>query len=261
RMDLSFAQNFKLTAVPQNVGAGNSGANIDIKVSLLNATGDTIGRYNPSLLLNAGVDTNLYEGTYYLVAEGTGNANLIDYGSVGFYSMTGELNRVLPLQRFRLTGSASNGMHSLAWSYMANEEIGEFEVQHSDDGAKFEKLLAVQPAERNVTYRPLTSRKLFYRVKARTPDERTYYSNIISLQPGVDNKPVQVINSLVRNTLSINSTGQYRYQIIQQNGQLVQSGSLKTGLNTLDVQPTASGLMILRVYDGNQYWTEKLVTE
>ncbi|HEY0678717.1 MAG TPA: hypothetical protein VGD17_10550, partial [Chitinophagaceae bacterium] len=47
RMDLSFAQNFKLTAVPQNVGAGNSGANIDIKVSLLNATGDTIGRYNP----------------------------------------------------------------------------------------------------------------------------------------------------------------------------------------------------------------------
>src|SRR2546421_4226834 len=69
--------NFRLVAVPKNVGSGNSGADIDIRVSLLNNQADTIGRYNPSDLLNAGVDTNLTAGTYYLVAEGVANVNLI----------------------------------------------------------------------------------------------------------------------------------------------------------------------------------------
>ena len=91
RFTISNATNFRLNVVPTHVGGNNDGANIDIKVSLLNQQADTIGRYNPSDLLNAGVDSNINAGTYYLVVEGVANANLADYGSVGYFSLSGTL--------------------------------------------------------------------------------------------------------------------------------------------------------------------------
>src|SRR5690606_18087229 len=43
---------FKISAVPEHVGIGNDGANIDIRLCLLNSEGDTIGRFNPPSLLS-----------------------------------------------------------------------------------------------------------------------------------------------------------------------------------------------------------------
>ncbi|MEO6314491.1 MAG: hypothetical protein ABIU63_10750 [Chitinophagaceae bacterium] len=85
----------KLNVVPHNVGVGDDGANVDIKVTLLNGD-DSINSYNPSTLLNAGVDTNLNAGTYYLVVDGVGNIYHDDVGSVGLYTITGNIATVLP---------------------------------------------------------------------------------------------------------------------------------------------------------------------
>lgn len=256
---LPAAQNFRLTAIPQNVGTGNSGANVDIRITLLNSKADTIGRYNPSLLLNAGIDTNLNQGTYYLVAEGIDNANLRDYGSLGYYSLTGMLNSSLPVHRFRLTGSAANGVHALNWSYITDEPIQSFEVQVSEDGAHFDKLLSLQPVERSMHYKTLSGKKIFYRVRATTADERSYYSNIIALQAGSEGRPVQVMNTLVNTKLGVNSTGAYQYQLLFQNGQLLQQGMLKAGYNNIEVKTGAKGVLLLRIFDGDEYWTEKLI--
>jgi hypothetical protein len=260
RIFLPSDQNFKLTAVPQNVGAGNAGADMDIQVSLLDGNADTIGRYNPSLLLNAGIDTNLARGTYYLVTEGTGNANLGDYGSVGYYSLTGALNRVLPMQRFNLSGSNANGTHSLNWTYMTNEVISQFEVQSSQDGVRFEKLLTLQPSEHSMAYKPGFAGNIFYRVKAITPDERSYYSNVIALLP-LNGKPVQVMNTLVRKTLNINCTGQYDYRVLQTNGQLVKAGKLQAGYNSIGIETSVKGVLYLRIFNANEHWTERLVRQ
>ena len=81
KFTLAIPTNLRMSVIPQNVGSGNSGANVDIRVSLLNYKADTIGTYNPSDLLNAGVDSNLNSGNYYLVVEGVGNTYLNDYGS------------------------------------------------------------------------------------------------------------------------------------------------------------------------------------
>src|SRR6185295_19395597 len=102
---VAIATHFKLNAVPQNVGNSNAGANIDIKVSLLNSEGNELSRYKPSELLNAGIDTTLNAGIYYLVIEGVGNPNLEDYGSLGFYIISGSLAGTLPIQQLKLTGS------------------------------------------------------------------------------------------------------------------------------------------------------------
>lgn len=258
KLKLSYAQNFKLTAIPQNVGADNSGADVDIQISLLNGNGDTISRYNPSLLLNAGIDTNLIQGTYYIVAEGISNMYLGDYGSVGYYYLNGELNRVLPVERFKLTGSAANGVHALNWSYVTSVDISRFEVQSSDDGSHFDKLVTLTPAQRTMNYTPLSGKRVYYRIKGITADERSYYSNIISLQPG-QGKPVQVLNTFVKSTIGLNSTGQFSYQLFTENGQLVQSGKLQPGYNNISLDAAAKGLLLMRFFDGTQYWSEKLV--
>ncbi|MGB8190393.1 MAG: hypothetical protein WCF67_00680 [Chitinophagaceae bacterium] len=257
---LTKAQHLKVTAVPENVGAGNNGADVDIEMSLLNASGDTIGRYNPSLLLNAGIDTNLIQGTYYLVAEGVNNTNLQDYGSVGFYSLTGSVSSVPP-ERFRLTGCVANNVHALSWSYLTNDTISEFEMQVSEDGSSFEKLLQLKPWERNMNYTVLSDKKLFYRIRAVTPDESRYYSNVVSLQPGRAGKPVQVINTIARKSIGVNSAGQYQYQLMTQNGQLLQQGQLRIGYNSITVKQDVKGMLLMRVYDGRQFWSEKIISE
>ncbi len=53
---------FLLNAIPNNVGTGDNGANVDIKISLLDNVADTLGHYNPANLLDAGVDTILKSG-------------------------------------------------------------------------------------------------------------------------------------------------------------------------------------------------------
>lgn len=261
KLVLDYAQNFKLTAVPQSVGADNSGADVDIKVSLLNEQSDTIGHYNPSLLLNAGVDTNLDRGTYYIVAEGVDNAYLGDYGSVGYYSLSGELQRVLSVERFRLNGTASaSGVHSLNWNYTTNENIVRFEVQASEDGISFTSLLTLPPTQNSMNYTPLMRKKVLYRIRAVAPDERSYYSNVLALQPG-QGRPVQVINTVVNNTISVNSSGQYSYQLLQENGQLMQSGKLQTGYNNIHLRVAGQGLILMRIFDGTQSWSEKLIRQ
>jgi hypothetical protein len=111
-----------------------------------------------------------------------------------------------------------------------------------------------------MSYTPLSGKKVFYRIKGLTPDERAYYSNIIALQPG-QGKPVQVVNTFIKSMVAVNSTGQYNYQLLQENGQLLQSGKLQTGYNTITLQTGAKGLLLMRIFDGNQYWSEKLVRQ
>ena len=43
KFDLLATNNFRLSAIPQNVGSGNEGANVDIRVALLDQNADTIG--------------------------------------------------------------------------------------------------------------------------------------------------------------------------------------------------------------------------
>lgn len=258
-LKLTHAQNLKLTAIPQNVGAGNSGADVDIRISLLNEAGDTIGQYNPSLLLNAGVDTNLAQGTYYVVAEGIDNPNLGDYGSVGYYFVSGEVNSVLAAQRIKLSGNATSAEHVLSWQYTSTEEIKNFEVQVSKNGHDFEKLVLLNAADRTMSYNVVSDKKLFYRVRAIAPDERCFYSNVLPLQSGRKNNGAQVINTMVNGWIGVNSTGAYQYKLLQQNGQVLQQGQLSAGYNRIEVKEGNKGILMLTIYDSFNRWTTKLM--
>ncbi|HVF82189.1 MAG TPA: M57 family metalloprotease, partial [Flavisolibacter sp.] len=70
---------FTLSALPYSIDSGNTGANIDLAVELLNNTETVIGIYNPSAVLSTSVDTQLTAGVYYLHVHGKGNSYAPDY--------------------------------------------------------------------------------------------------------------------------------------------------------------------------------------
>ena len=116
------------------------------------------------------------------------------------------------------------------------------------------------PTQRSMSYSPLTSKPMFYRIRGIAPDDRSYYSNIISLQTG-QGRPVQLLNTLAKNNIAVNSTGKYEYQLLLQNGQILQRGRLQTGYNNISLGTGVKGLLLMRIFDGNQHWSEKLVLQ
>lgn len=253
----------QLDAVPENVGANNSGANIDIKLSLLNNKGDTIGQYNPADVVSAGVDTSLATGTYYVVVEGVGNAYLAASESLGFYTLTASTSSTLPIHHLVLSGSGNAGTLTMNWLYESDEAIKQNDIQYSTDGAHFETLATVGADNRTFSYKPLTSGTMYYRIRVVTVgDEKSYYSNIITMRDQSDEKsPVRVMNNIVTNAIAVNADGTYNYQLMDGTGRLLQRGTLAGGANQVAITTTQKGMLLLRVQGASQGWTWKLIKQ
>ena len=259
RFNITTSTNFRLNAIPLHVGNNNDGANIDIKVSLLNQSGDTVGRYNPSNLLNAGVDSNINAGTYYLVVEGVSNANLADYGSVGYYSLSGTLGHVLPVRHIAVTGQINNDVHHLNWSYTADEPVERAEIEYSKDGKKFITLSQLNADAMDFSWKPVDYSVAYYRVRVVTvADERAYYSKTIVLQDP-KNKPVSIVSNIVSDHINVYSGNNYTYQLLDESGRLLQKGQFSAGNNRIDGLKPRKGLLILRVQGNNELYTFRLI--
>ena len=253
--------NLKLKAIPQNVGSGNEGADVDIKVTLENASGQTLNSYNPGELLDAGIDTSLTDGTYYIVVDGVGNSNHSDYGSLGYYALAGSLAYVLPITNFKLKGAEKYGVHQLSWTYEADEPIKDFNIEASTDGRNFSSLTEINSSALQFSYQPIVKSTYQYRVKAVTAkDGKIYYSNIVSLRATADRNKVKILNTFVKNNLQLTSDGKYTYQLIDTDGRLLAQGILQNGYNSLPVN-SSKGLILLRWNDGTASHTEKLIKE
>lgn len=260
QFNLPATNNFRLSAIPQNVGSGNEGANVDIKVALLDQNADTIGRYNPADLLNVGIDTNLNSGTYYLVVDGVANANLSEYGSVGFYSLSASLLTILPVHRLVLTGRMTMDKHELHWNYFADEAIKEIHIESSVDGKHFNYLTRLDKDARSFSWIPLENEAVNYRVKLIVAsDERAYYSNIVVLRTPVAGKSVDIMNRIISDNINLNVDKNYQYQLLDEMGRVLQNGNLREGSNQIPVSRFKPGMMFLRLQYKSESYTEKLV--
>ncbi|MDI3318941.1 T9SS type A sorting domain-containing protein [Pinibacter soli] len=254
---------FNLTAVPQNVGANDEGANIDIKVALLNAKGDTLNRYNPSLLLNAGIDTTLDAGAYYLVVDGVSNVNHSEYGSLGYYTLIAKSSlATLPLHNLQLKGSNNNGIHQFTWAYEADERVSFLAMESSADGAIFTELTALATSARSFSYKPLTDGTLMYRIKAITANEqKTYYSNVVSIKQAGNNDGLKIWSNIITSSLKVTSSKAYNYQVVDLSGRVLAKGITTTGTTNIQLPATATGMLFFTWNDGTSQHSEKLIKQ
>jgi hypothetical protein len=263
---VTFTQNnhFNLTAIPQNVGANDEGANIDIKVALLNGKGDTLNRYNPSLLLNAGIDTTLNAGTYYLAVDGVSNVNHSEYGSLGFYTLTAKSSlATLPLHNLQLKGSNNNGTHQFTWTYEADEPVSFLAMESSTDGINFTQLTELSTTARSFSYMPITEGTLLYRIKAITAlEQKTYYSNVVSIkQTGNGDEGLKIWSNIVTSTLKVTCGKAYNYQIVDVSGRVIARGITSTGTANIQLPSTATGMLFFTWNDGTSQHSEKLIKQ
>jgi len=90
RFDLGQNGKFRIKATPYSVGPNNSGANLDIRITLHSTNGAVIANFDYKDSLHALIDTTLNAGTYFVSIDGSSNINSTnDYGSLGSYTLDG----------------------------------------------------------------------------------------------------------------------------------------------------------------------------
>jgi hypothetical protein len=253
---------FQLDATPYNVGTGNEGSNLDMQVTLYNASQSALNVYNPGTLLSSIVDTTLNAGTYYLKVEGKGNQYAPAYASLGSYSLLAGITagNPLPLRRLELRGLLNGDKHELSWIIEADEQVTGQALEVSTDGRTFQTLTQSFAAARSYTYRPYNMTSAQYRLNVTFDNGRQFYSNVVNIrQNGTSSRP-QLMGTLINsNTIVVSSPGKYEYMILDVNGKMILKGQLINGINNIHVTGMISGMYVIRFADNTQQWTDKLI--
>ena len=259
KLVLDHPTTLNLNAIPQNVGSGDDGANVDIKLTLMNGV-DTINSYNPSTLLKAGIDTNLNAGTYYLVVDGIGNMYHNDIGSIGLYNLVGTIATVLPVTNLQFTGAVRNDQHQLSWSFQTDQAIKQVIIETSTDGKHFSLLTEQSATAKTFSYAPLDSETIYYQLKIITAgNEQVYLSSIISLKNRMGTGRIQITGNNGADIM-LNSSAAFVFRLFSSNGQLIQSGKLQPGINHIPSKG-AKGLLLLHCSNEYQSFTQKILKQ
>jgi hypothetical protein len=259
KLVLNRRMKLKATIIPANVGPNNAGANVDLYLTLMKSTGDTIGRYNPKSLLNAFVDTALAAGTYYFAADGVGNQNVSDYGSVGLYSIAGSLENLVAAPTVLLRGNVRDNFHVIRWQLEPGVSVRAGYVEYSLDGKKYSTLNSV-PRDALMFERIASQYVVFYRVKMITDEDATVYSNPVVLGQQTNGK-VSVVSSMVNGQVQVISSGEYAYQLVDATGRLLGSGKLTTGSNVIPLNVYYTGVILLKVFNNKEQFHFRLIKQ
>lgn len=257
------AGRFQLSAIPYNVGTGNSGSDLDLQVTLFNSSQTQLNVFNPGTLLNSVIDTMLNTGTYYLRVEGKGNIYAPNYASLGSYSLQGNWsNSALPLRKLQLHGELNGDRHQLSWIIEADEQITQQILEISTDGRNFSPVVQSGINARSYEYRPNISGVTQYRLNVTFDNGRQYYSNVVTLRKsGATQKPKLISNLITANSFEVSSPGIYNYAVYDFNGKTLVEGKLSKGSNIIAPVNMVNGMYLIRFTNGTDQWIEKLVRQ
>jgi len=250
----------RLDATPYNVGNGNEGSDLDIQISLYNASNILLNIYNPGTLLNSAIDTILNPGTYYLKVEGKGNIYAPSYASLGSYDIKATLEGsiLLPIHLVKLQALNIRNQLQFRWNIEGDEKIIGQTLEVSKDGRSFEPLAKVPAEDRSYSYN-FSSTQSRYRVNILFGNGEHNYSNIV-MPYGIEKARPKVLGNVINSDImSVQSYGNYQYDIIDLNGNIINKGQLTIGTNKIKLPATIPGIYILRTFGNNQQWIEKLL--
>jgi hypothetical protein len=259
---LTFTQpgQLHLDAKPYSIGANNEGADLDVKLELLNSSSQVIQVYNPIDILNATIDTSLNSGVYFLVIEGAGNQNTSNYGSLGSYTIAGTFSPLFttPIKEVLLTGKINNDKHVFNWNIISDEPASSLSLESSLNGTSFTTLTSLPQQKQGYSYVPAAANTIYYRLKVISVTGQTMYSNIIALKQS-DAQKLFSVSTMIHTDITVNARENYEYQIADMSGRIIAGGHGKTGLNSINISNNPNGIYLIRIISNNQRLTEKIV--
>ena len=262
KFTLPSLHSFQLSAIPFNVGAGNSGANLDLKVTLYKGSQALLNTYSSSSTLSVIVDTILAPGTYYFKVQGVGNSYAPIYAILGSYSVKGTIIEPVPLRKLGLAVASEQGKRLLTWTINTNDTIFEQTLEVSTDGKNFRPLVRLVNSDRSYSYTPIMRDSVFYRLRVTFDHNSNHYSNLVEVKETNANDRPRLINSLVSNgSIWVTSPSTFDYTILDLNGKLLKKGQLSNGMNIISASSMINGMYLIRFFDKDDQWTEKFVKE
>lgn len=251
----------RLKCNPFSVGPQNQGANLDIKISLLNSSFEVVKTFDPENILNIEIDTFLKTGTYFIRIEGAGNINTSNYGSLGSYTLKTLFTPVAVAFKSQalLSGKVENGMHRLQWNIVLEDEVENIILENSLNGAIFNSQTSFSSKTGESVFVPISSGNISYRLKIITKKGITFYSNIVNL-----NSPQKLNNSitvatLVHSEIKINAKENYKFLIADMTGKIVRSGIGNGGEKDININNCPNGIYFLQIISNSQRTTKKIV--
>ncbi|MDQ6755412.1 MAG: T9SS type A sorting domain-containing protein, partial [Bacteroidota bacterium] len=258
-------QNGKLhiNAIPYSATGNLDGASLDVKITLLNSSFQTIGIYDPPTILDAIIDTSLNAGNYFVVLQGTGNANASTYGSLGSYTISGTFvsNAALPIKDVALTGKADRGQHNLNWNIISDEPIRTLTIETSTDGTSFKTLTAVATSAKSFTYTPAENADIFYRLKVISIIDETAFSNVVKLKSNSSTEKTFKISTIVHNDIMVNASENYEYMLADISGRIIAKGNNSAGINRINISNAPDGIYVMQIISNNQRKTERIIKQ
>jgi hypothetical protein len=264
KLSLTKTSEVHIKAIPYSINATNDdGANVDLKVSLLNSAKQTIKVYDPPTSLRAAIDTTLEKGTYYLVVDGTGNTNTTDYGSIGSYTLEAMYAPLIitPIRQVALKGKSENGMHTLSWEIILDEEIKDISIESSADGRNFNSIAEVPVASTLFNTAATGHSAIFYRLKVTSSIDETAYSNILILKHGDAINKQFSVSTLVKNNITINAKDKFEYQVADISGRLVLKGNQPAGLSAINFNDQPNGIYLMQIISQHSRITERIIKQ
>ena len=260
RINLASNLNVHFNAVPYNVGTGNEGANLDIKLELHNSSGALIRTYDPQNTLNVTIDTVLNAGTYYFIIDGTGNANVGEYGSLGSYTFSGA-SGPLPIHDVTLSGNTDKGKHNLNWKITADEPIRTIVIESSTDGINYRPLASVTPTSTKFSYASYVSNTIFYRLKVTSVLDQTVYSNTIAIIGASSTDKSFYVSTLVQSEITVNAPANYQYVLNDMNGRIIGRGIGIKGVNRINISNQQTGMYFIQLFNIDKRQTERIIKQ
>ena len=252
----------KLTAKisPSNVAINNSGANIDLDLTLIKNTGDTIGRFNPKTLLNAFVDTVLPAGTFYFRVDGSGNQNVSDYGSVGLYALSGSLENLPVAPTVLLKGDVRRNINVITWNVEAGPQVRTTYIEYSLDGRFYTPFKDVPVNATKYAHIVSGSGVVYYRARTIMTDESAEYSNVVALNNTLNDK-VTLQSNLVQSKAIVKTSGDYAYQLFDETGRLLGRGRLTAGINEVPLSTITQRVLVLKAFNRSEQYHFRIIKQ
>lgn len=258
------ASAFRLEVNPYSIGANNNGANLNVRVALVDAEQNEVATFSSASHLSETIDTVLAPGEYFLKVEGSEGQYFSSYGSLGLYSLRGTITpaSTLPLRKLQLQGSTSGNAHVLRWVIDADEAIVRQVLEVSLNGSQFKPVSELDAESRQWQQQGPDAATVQYRLRVLFNNGREHLSNTILLRGGAaaaSQRPHLASTLVNGSSIMMISPVDFRYQVCDMAGKTIFRGSAKSGSSGVHAGMLAQGVYLVKFYwDGGEH-VEKML--
>jgi Secretion system C-terminal sorting domain len=177
------------------------------------------------------------------------------------------VNIALPVKLISFDAKINNCAVDLNWKAASEIDFKNYEVQYSTNGTDYKTIATISGNGSNQTYSYRHTSppqgKIDYRLKMVDIDGKFEYSKTISLKVDCNNSEINVYPNPVTDILKINIRNTDGNTIIanlfDNNGKLIYSGKMVSGVSTINMAGFAKGIYLLRLKGNSEAQNIKII--